>query len=58
MAGLEVKGTVAVIAVIVITGLVVVAIAMGKFGSKAKKLTDGAEKVVSKVSQTTKKVTG
>lgn len=55
---LEIKGTVAVIATIVITGLVVVAIAMGKFGGKAKKLTDGAEKVVSKVSSTTKKVTG
>ena len=46
----NVKGWLAVTAVIVVTGLVVVAISMGKFGAKAKKLTDGAGKVVEKVS--------
>ena len=54
----QVKGYLAVAALVAVVGLVTVAIAMGKFGSKAKKLTDGAEKVVSKVSETTKKVTG
>ena len=46
----QVKGYLAIIGVIVVTGLVVVAISLGKFGQKAKKLTDGAEKVVQKVS--------
>ncbi len=54
----QVKGYLALTALVVVIGLVVVAIASGKFGSKAKKLTDGATKVVEKVSETTKKVTG
>lgn len=52
----NVKGWLAVTAVIVVTGLVVVAIQMGKFGDKAKKLTDGAGKVVQKVSAPVEKV--
>ena len=55
---LKVVGTVAVIATIVITALVVLAIKSGKFGNTAKKSTDLGDKVVEKVSTTVKKVTG